>query len=115
MSDSDIAVDEFCNEIVMPKTTKKVRVIKPKAKIVVKVKEEPEPKWSDLYFVLSDASDCFLRHITRRDDVPEDVIDIIRGVIALRESRDMFVAEGDKLTKKSALFWSDRLKEWASK
>jgi len=114
MSDSDIDVDEFCNEIVMPKTTKKVRVVKPKA-VKPKAEDTLEPKWSDLYFVLSDASECFLRHITRRDDVPEDVLDIIRGVIALRETRDMFVAEGERLTKKSALFWSDRLKEWASK
>jgi hypothetical protein len=101
------------NEIIIPEEKTKV---KRQVKKQVKIQEEAlEPKWSDLYFILSDASECFLRHITRRNDVPEDVIDIIRGVIALRETRDMFVVEGDRLTKKTALFWSDRLKEWASK
>jgi len=107
MSDSE-------NIIIVPPPqpmAKKTKVKEPKVK-EPKVKDEPEPKWSDLYFVLSDAGDCFLRHIVKRNDVPEDVIELIRGVLALRETRDMFVAEGDRLTKETAMFWSDRLKGW---
>ena len=90
---------------------------KPRKPRVVKLpqeKKEEDIKWNDLFFILSQAGQTFLRSLTKRDDIPEDAIDIIRGVIAIGEVADGCVAEGEAFTPVRALWWADTLKLWAT-
>jgi hypothetical protein len=73
------------------------------------------PEWYDVYWVMSEAGDSLLQSLTKRDDIPEDAKDIIKAVACLKESRDLFFAEGKSLTPYSALFWMEELKKWASR
>ena len=91
------------------KKERKPRVLKEK-KIEI---EEPKVKWEDMFFILSQAGQSFLRSLSRRDDIPDDARDIIRGVISLGDIQDGCVVEQLQLTPEKALWWSDELKEWA--
>ena len=102
------------NKVIEPTKPKKVRTPKEPKEPKAKKEKEVEVKWMDLYFVLSDASDKFMRSILSREDVADDVKDTLRGVMAMREAKDLFYAEAEFLTKDRALFWADKLKEWAS-
>lgn len=93
------------DKIKKPTAAKKVTVKEP-------IKKEVEPKWADLFWLLSDTGTYLLRGLTKRNDIPEDVIDTIRAVIALRDSKDMFFVEQDNLTIEKAMFWSEELKKY---
>ena len=73
-----------------------------------------DPLWYDLYYVLSETGDHMLKSLIHRPDVALDVKDTLRGVLALRESRDLFHVEGTKLSAASALYWSEELRLWAN-
>lgn len=92
------------------KKERKPRVPKEK-KIEIEV---PKVKWEDMFFILSQAGQSFLRSLSRRDDIPDDARDIIRGVISLGDIQDGCVVEQLQLTPEKALWWSDELKEWAT-
>ena len=90
---------------------------KPRKPRVVKLheeKKEADIKWNDLFFILSQAGQTFLRSLTKRDDIPDDAKDIIRGVIAIGDVADGCVAEGEHFSPDKALFWADTLREWAT-
>jgi hypothetical protein len=90
--------------------------VKPSTKKSVKKQPDVEQgiKWNDLYFIISQAGVCFLRSLSRRDDIPDDALDIIRGVITLNTIQDGCVVEDDRLTAEKALWWADELKQWAT-
>ena len=92
------------------KDPKKVR-----SKQKVNAEQKVEPKWEDLYLLLSQASICFLRSVVRRDDIPDDVKHILHGVISLGDVSDYCILEQHHLTTEKALFWADELKAWAEK
>ena len=73
------------------------------------------PEWYELYVHMNDAANNFLKSLTNRQDIPDDAKDVIRGVLCLRDTHDMFFVDGSSLTAKSALFWSDALIEFAKK
>ena len=100
--------DEVKNEV---KEKKERKPRQPKEKKI----EEPVVKWEDLYFIISSAGTVFLRSLSRREDIPDDARDIIRGVIELRDINDGCVVEGAGLTPAKALWWADTLKEWVEK
>ena len=90
-----------------------VKEVKEKKKQVKQ--EKVEPKWEDLYFLLSQASASFLRSLVKRDDIPDDAKLILHGVIGLADVSDGCVVERERLTVEKMLFWSDSLKELAGK
>jgi hypothetical protein len=91
-----------------------VKEVKEKKK-QVKKEEKVEPKWEDLYFLLSQASASFLRSLARRDDIPDDAKLVLHGVIGLADVCDGCIVERERLTVEKMLFWSDSLKELAGK
>ena len=94
------------------KSKKKVQI---KEEVFVLVKPvAKEPNWDDLYFLLADAADHILQSVMNREDIPVDAKHLLQGVLHLRESRQMIYCEKTSLTAHSALFWSDRLKEWST-
>ena len=103
-----------------PKEKAEVKA-EPKEKAEVKEKkkqvkqEKVEPKWEDLYFLLSQASASFLRSLARRDDIPDDAKLVLHGVIGLADVCDGCIVERERLTVEKMLFWSDSLKELAGK
>ena len=120
MSDATNLKECDTSEIIMTETTA------PKGrKRAAKTKEEKPndgakvntktPDWYSLYVVLNDSAACFLRSLTLRDDIPEDAKAIIQGVMCLRETKEMFFAEGERMKPVTALFWADELKKWAAK
>ena len=103
-----------------PSTTVKKR------KVTIKKDPKPQPKeakemikenpsWFVLYGHLQRASNEFLSSLTQREDIPADARSIIKGVLALRDSQEMFFVEGKDLTEESAIFWSDALIEWTKR
>ena len=98
----------------MSEEKKEKKERKPRTPKVKKI-EEPVVKWEDLYFIISSAGTVFLRSLSRREDIPDDARDIIRGVIELRDINDGCVVEGGGLTPEKALWWAGALKEWAEK
>jgi len=90
-----------------------VKEVKEKKKQVKQ--EKVEPKWEDLYFLLSQASASFLRSLARRDDIPDDAKLVLHGVIGLADVCDGCIVERERLTVEKMLFWSDSLKELAGK
>lgn len=92
-----------------PKTT-----VKRKSKVVDGGQAAAKcPEWYDVYWVMSETGDSLLRSLLKRDDIPEDAKEILKAVACLKESRDLFFAEGKSLTPYSALFWMEELKKWA--
>jgi hypothetical protein len=71
------------------------------------------PEWYDLYQVMQNAGSSLLKSLMLRDDIPADAKSILECVMCLRESKELFFAEGGSLTPYSALFWTDELKKWA--
>jgi hypothetical protein len=90
-----------------------VKEVKEKKKQVKQ--EKIEPKWDDLYFLLSQASASFLRSLATRDDIPDDAKLVLHGVIGLSDVCDGCIVERERLTVEKMLFWSDSLKELAGK
>jgi hypothetical protein len=80
-----------------------------------KKEEKKEPSWSDLYYLLAEVSERLLKSLTRREDLPPDVADLLQGILALREAKDLFYAEKERLSPFSALFWAEELQKWATK
>ena len=78
-------------------------------------KDEKEPTWYDLYYVLSEVGNRLLKSLTKREDMPPDVADLLEGILALREAKDLFYAEKERLTPFTALFWAEELQKWAAK
>ena len=72
------------------------------------------PEWYDLYRVMADTGDSLIKSLLIRDDIPKDALRLLEAVLCLRESKDLFFAQGERLTPASALFWIDELKEWAA-
>lgn len=72
------------------------------------------PQWHDLFWVLSETADHLLRGVIRREDVPADVRDVLKGVLCLRETKELFYAEGDRISPFSAMLWSEELAKWAA-
>lgn len=70
------------------------------------------PEWYDLYQVMNNAGSSLLKSLTLRDDIPADAKAILECVMCLRESKELFFAEGGSLTPYSALFWTDELQKW---
>jgi len=73
------------------------------------------PEWYALYRVMADTGDSLIKSLLIRDDIPKDALRLLEAVLCLRESKDLFFAQGERLTPASALFWVDELKEWAAK
>ena len=73
------------------------------------------PSWFVLYGHLQRASNEFLSSLTQREDIPADAKSIINGVLALRDSQEMFFVEGNDLTEEAAIFWSDALITWTKR
>ncbi len=90
----------------MPRAKKSESESKPKPAT------EIEPTWYNLYRVLADTGDKLLESLTQRSDIPEDAKSILRAVLCLRESKDLFFATGGRLTPKTALMWADELVKW---
>lgn len=86
------------------------KVVKKKAKEPTKKAEEP--KWEDLFWTLAHTSEHLLRSLSKREDVPDDARDIIKAVLCLRETKEMFFADNNRLSAECALFWSDTLKQY---
>ena len=88
----------------------------PRAKKEVEKKEEKkEPTWYELHYVLSQVSDRLLKSLIKRTDLPADVADLLEGILALRDAKDLFYAEKERLTPFTALFWAEELQKWATK
>jgi short subunit dehydrogenase-like uncharacterized protein len=93
---------------------KKVKLPVEKAKKPIDKKEEKkEVNWYDLHFCLSEAGDHLVRSLCKREDIPDDAKDILKGILSLRETRDLILAEGGRLTPASAMFWAEELKSWS--
>jgi len=73
------------------------------------------PTWNDLHNVLTQVADRLLKSLIKRTDIPADVADLLQGILALRDAKDLFYAEKERLTPFTALFWAEKLQEWASK
>ena len=89
------------------------------SKGVVKTKKsvkivEKAPKWQDLHWTLTETADHLLKSLLNRKDIPCDAMEIIRGVLCLRETKELFYAEGDKISPFSCEIWAEELKKWAS-
>ena len=80
-----------------------------------KKEEQKEPTWYELHYVLSQVSDRLLKSLIKRTDLPADVADLLEGILALREAKDLFYAEKERLSPFSALFWAEELQKWATK
>jgi len=107
-------LDDITDEI--PVKTKPGR----KAKKVKEVKDQDgaemaatNPNWYQLYVTLAQASENLMLALVTRTDIPEDAKHILRGCICLRDTGDLFFAEGKRLTPATAKFWSDELKKWS--
>jgi hypothetical protein len=74
-----------------------------------------DPEWYAFYRVLADTGDSLLKSLLSRSDIPTDALRLIEAVLCLRESKDLFFAQGERLTPAAALFWADELNEWANK
>jgi hypothetical protein len=73
------------------------------------------PSWHDLHYVLSQVADRLLKSLIKRPDLPADVADLLEGILALRDAKDLFYAEKERLTPLTALFWAEKLQKWAEK
>jgi len=73
------------------------------------------PSWHDLHYVLSQVADRLLKSLIKRTDLPTDVADLLEGILALRDAKDLFYAEKERLTPLTALFWAEKLQKWAEK
>ena len=73
-----------------------------------------DPEWFDLWLVMSDTGNALIKSLLARKDIPEDALRLLEAILCLRESKDLFFAQGERLTAYSALFWADELKEWAA-
>lgn len=73
-----------------------------------------DPKWHQLHWVLSETGDHLLRSVLERKDIPLDVKDILKGVLVLREAKELFYAEGNCVTPFSAMMWAEELSKWAN-
>lgn len=109
-------LDDITDEI--PVKTKPAR--KAKGKKVKEVKDQDgadmaatTPNWYQLYVTLAQASENLMLALVTRADIPEDAKHILRGCICLRDTGDLFFAEGKRLTPATAKFWSDELKKWS--
>jgi hypothetical protein len=80
---------------------------------VEKVAKAREVQWYDLHYCLSEAGDHLVRSLIKREDIPDDAKDILKGILSLRETRDLILAEGGRLTPASAMFWAEELKSWS--
>ena len=78
-------------------------------------KDEKEPTWYDLYYLLNEVGNRLLKSLTKREDMPPDVADLLEGILALRDAKDLFYAEKERLTPFTALFWAEELQKWATK
>lgn len=76
---------------------------------------EKEPTWYELHYILNDVGNRLLKSLVKRTDLPADVADLLEGILALREAKDLFYAEKERLTPFTALFWAEKLQDWASK
>ena len=76
---------------------------------------QENPSWFVLYGHLQRASNEFLSSLTQREDIPADARSIINGVLALRDSQEMFFVEGKDLTEEAAIFWSEALITWTKR
>jgi len=72
-----------------------------------------EPKWHELHWVLSETADHLVRSLLAREDIPTDAKDLLRGVLVLRESKELFYAEGNSVTPFSAMMWAEELGKWS--
>ncbi len=86
--------------------------VKPKGK--AKSGDLTDPAWYSLYRVLADTGDTLLLSLTLRRDIPPDAVQILKAVLCMRESKDLFFAQGGRLSVESAEFWIDELKLWAA-
>lgn len=73
-----------------------------------------DPTWYSLYRVMASTGDRLLESLVARKDIPLDAVKIIQAVLCLRESKDLFFAEGNHLTPSSALLWVEELQRWAA-
>lgn len=73
------------------------------------------PSWNDLHHVLTQVADRLLKSLIKRPDLPADVADLLEGILALRNAKDLFYAEKERLTPFTALFWAEELQKWAEK
>jgi len=118
----DIALDPYGTfaeiadkKAALKKSKKSKKKVQIKEEVLVLVKPvAKEPNWDDLYFLLADAADHILQSVMNREDIPVDAKHLLQGVLHLRESRQLIYCEKTHLTAHSALFWSDRLKEWST-
>jgi len=93
----------------MPSTSKKQTKPKDGAKMA-----EKDPKWHALYLSLAEAAAHLTRGLINRTDLPADVIDVLKGILVLRETKDLFFAEGESLNPTSAMVWVEDLDAWAA-
>ena len=75
---------------------------------------EMDPTWYSLYRVMAATGDRLLESLVARKDIPLDAIKILQAVLCLRESKDLFFAEGGRLTPSSALLWVEELQKWVA-
>ncbi len=73
-----------------------------------------DPKWHELHWVLSETGDHLLRSLLERKDIPLDARDILKGILVLREAKELFYAEGKCVTPFSAMMWAEELSKWAN-
>jgi hypothetical protein len=92
--------------------------VTPESKATPKPKAKPgeltDPAWYSLYRVLADTGDALLLSLTLRKDMPPDAVQIIKATLCMRESKDLFFAQGGRLSVESAEFFIEELKLWAA-
>jgi len=93
-----------------PKTTVKKVKVADGAEVATK-----SPVWHDVYWVMCETGDSLLRSLLKREDIPEDAKEILRAVVCLKDSKELFFADGKSLTPASALFWMEELQKWSSR
>lgn len=99
-----------------PAKTPRTTVVKKKVTLVDgAAAAAASPQWHDVYYVMNRASEKLLKSLLKRDDIPPDAKEIIEAVACMKESKELFFAEGGSLTAASALMWMGELREWAAK
>lgn len=79
-----------------------------------KAAPEVSKKWYELYCILANSGDKILESLIKRDEgVSEDVKELLRGVLCLREARHLVFCEGKTISPESMEVFTEALKDWS--
>jgi hypothetical protein len=102
--------DEEQNTTVFRKGKKSKSFSEPKPKAAPEVSK----KWYELYCILANSGDKILESLIKRPEgISEDVKELLRGVLCLREARHLVFCEGDSISPGSLEIFTEALKEWS--